>query len=191
MHEKIKEIISEIKSKQISKLIKGIALEHKDALLTSPAACGNHHAYEGGLLDHLHSTAKLAGKICDHYPDVKINRDIAVAGAFLHDIGKIECYRKIEEVDSKQRYKSTPSSLLFHHIPIGYYIVRAMSDRLKLKISEEELFGILHIIISHHGRKEYSSPRTPRTDEARIAAQADFIDAYLSADQNAKGMYGK
>ena len=191
MHKKIKEILQEIKTSEIRMLTKAVCKKHHDKLITEPAACGNHHAYEGGLLHHLHSTAMLAGKICDHYPDVKIIRDVAVAGAFLHDIGKVECYKKIEEEDARRKYKSTDSSLLFHHIPIGYYIVRSIHDISETNISEKDLFGILHIIISHHGRKEYSSPRTPRTDEARIAAEADFIDAYMNADHNGKAIYGK
>lgn len=191
MHNKIEGVLTELKCPEIRKLVAAVSETHHDKLIVEPAACGNHHAYEGGLLEHLHSTAMLAGKICDHYPSVKINRDVAVAGAFLHDIGKVECYRKIEEEGAKHKYKSTQSSLLFHHIPIGYYIVRSIYDMCDSNIREKDLFGILHIIISHHGRKEYSSPRTPRSDEARIAAEADFIDAYMSADNNGKMIYGK
>jgi 3'-5' exoribonuclease len=190
-NKKISQVIAQIKEPSIAVLVMEVCAKHYDKLIKEPAACGNHHAYEGGLLDHLNSTAMLASKICDHYPDVKINRDVAVAGAFLHDIGKVECYEEIKDKNSKHKYKSTDASLLFHHIPIGYHLVRSVAESLNTKIKEKDLFGILHIIISHHGRKEYSSPRTPRTDEARIAAEADFIDAYINAEQCSKGIYGK
>ncbi len=170
--------------------VKEVFKTHYDKFIKEPAACGNHHAYDGGLFVHSVSTAGMAAKICDHYQTDNIDKSVCVAGAFLHDVGKVKCYYK--DKDSK-KYKSTKASIWFHHIPIGFHLVSSAYEgmRKELRPSQDDLDHILHIIISHHGKKEFSSPRRPKTDEARIVAEADFIDAYMNAGPAYKGIYGK
>lgn len=181
-------VLRNIPKPKIQNLVKEVFKTHYDKFITEPAACGNHHAYDGGLFVHSVSTAGMASKICDHYRDIDLDKSICVAGAFLHDVGKVRCYKK-----DNGRYKSTKASMWFHHIPIGFHIVSSVYEKMPthLRPSEEDLDHILHIIISHHGKKQYSSPRRPKTDEARIAAEADFIDAYMNAPPECKGVYNK
>lgn len=188
MESSISTVLSNIPKIKVQNLVKEVFKIHYDKFIIEPAACGNHHAYDGGLFVHSVSTAGMASKICDHYQDVQLDKSICVAGAFLHDIGKVRCYKKEDG-----KYKSTRASKWFHHIPIGFHLISSAYENMKedLRPSRDDLDHILHIIISHHGKKEYSSPRSPRTDEARIVAEADFIDAYMNAGSQYKGMYGK
>lgn len=188
MDYRIESVLEFIPKPKIKYLIEKAVDTHKDSFFTSPAACGNHHAYEGGLLDHSCSTAVLAGKICKHYHDMDIDRSVCVAGAFLHDFGKVKCYKK-----EGKRYRGTEENRLFHHIPIGFHLVASINEALvpSKQVPEKDINGILHIIISHHGRVEYSSPRRPLTPEARIVSEADLIDAYLAAPPDRREIYQK
>lgn len=188
MDNSISMVLSNIPKPSIKNLVKEVFETHYDKFIKEPAACGNHHAYDGGLFVHSTSTAGLASKICNHYQDMDLDKSICVAGAFLHDVGKVRCYKKEDG-----KYKSTTASRLFHHIPMGFHIVSSIYEKMEedLRPSQEDIDHILHIIISHHGKKEYSSPRRPATDEARIVAEADFIDAYISAAPTHKGIYAR
>jgi len=183
-------VLNHIAKPKIQNLVKDVFTTHYDMFIKQPAGCGNHHAYDGGLFVHSVSTAGMAAKICDHYHDKNLDKSVVVAGAFLHDVGKVDCYYRDEE---KNRYRSTRDSQWFHHIPIGFHIVASAYEKMEedLRPSKDDIDHILHIIISHHGKREYSSPRRPKTDEARIAAEADFIDAYMNAGKDYKGIYGK
>lgn len=188
MDTKIIEILNEIEDDSIKLLLANVVKKFQREIETCPAACSVHQAYEGGLLDHLYGTTMLAAAIADRYKHLKINRDIVIAGAFLHDIGKIACYETVGG-----HYRGTPESSLFHHITIGFHLVHSVFDKMSFedRPSDEKINGILHIIVSHHGRKEYSSPRIPATDEARIVSSADFLDAYLNAEDSKKKLYGR
>lgn len=189
MHAKINSVLEQVKNSKLQNLLIECVKEDYEAFTTSPAACGNHHSYDGGLLDHSCSTGLLAGKIADHFIGLNIDRlsiskDICIVGAFLHDIGKIKCYRKKEN-----GYEYTQENKLFHHIPIGFHVVASVSERMKNPPSHDVMKQILHIIVSHHGRIEYSSNRLPQTDEARIVAEADLLDAFVNASKAAKKKY--
>ena len=188
MEKSIAAVLRHIPKPKVQSLVQAVFNTHYDKFIKEPAACGNHHAYDGGLFVHSVSTAGMAAKICDHYSDVDLDKSICVAGAFLHDVGKVQCYTK-----ENGKYKSTKASIWFHHIPIGFHLVSSVYEKMNNKIrpSQDDLDHILHIIISHHGKKEYSSPRRPKTDEAKIAAHADHIDAYMNCGSEFKGMYGK
>jgi 3'-5' exoribonuclease len=190
MEQSISTVLRQIPKPKVQNLVKEVFNTHYDKFIKEPAGCGNHHAYDGGLFVHSVSTAGMAAKICDHYSDIDLDKSICVAGAFLHDVGKVRCYYKDK---NNGKYKSTKASMWFHHIPIGFHLVASQYEKMKEdeRPSQDDLDHILHIIISHHGKKQYSSPRRPKTDEARIAAEADFIDAYLNAGPNYKGIYGK
>lgn len=187
MDTRVEAVLDLIPKPNIKYLIES-ALDKYPEFFISPAACGNHHAYEGGLIDHSYSTAVLAGKMCNHYHDMDIDTSVCVAGAFLHDFGKVKCYKQ-----AGKGYKPTAANKLFHHIPIGFHLVASINESLPsmLAVPEKDMNGILHIIISHHGRVEYSSPRAPLTPEARIASEADLIDAYMAASPENRRLYQK
>lgn len=137
----------------------------------APAAKLMHHDYIGGLLEHTYSMALLVKKIAGHYSGVDI--DLLMTGAILHDIGKIKEF----EYESKIDY-STAGRLL-NHIVLGC----AMVDKKLMRIEDfpEELADLLrHMIVSHHGQREFGSPEPPKTIEAVILNYIDEIDAKVN-----------
>jgi 3'-5' exoribonuclease len=151
---------------------------NRAALLTLPAATHNHHAFVGGYLEHVLSVTRtcvwLADKYDDYYPDMKprLSKDLVVAGAILHDIGKL---REIEETPTGAEY--TAAGNLIGHILQGRDIVReAASSRA---IDPETLLRLEHIIVSHQRLPEWGSPKPPMTPEALLVHYADDMDAKM------------
>jgi 3'-5' exoribonuclease len=138
----------------------------------APAAKAMHHAYIGGLLEHTLSMALLADRIAGHYSG--LDRDMLLAGAVLHDIGKVR------ELSYTHRIDYTDEGRLLSHIVIGVEMVEA-------KIRCIEGFPpttaalIKHMIVSHHGMREYGSPEPPKTIEAVVLNHVDEIDARINA----------
>jgi 3'-5' exoribonuclease len=135
-----------------------------------PAAVNNHHAYANGLLEHTVSVADCAKSsaealIRSGYP---VDIDVVVAGALLHDIGKMESY-KIDSVP-----EITLEGAVIDHVALGYakFLELANEAVLDPKLKLE----LAHIILSHHGIREFGSPIMPETPEAMIVASADELD---------------
>jgi len=138
----------------------------------APAAVLYHHAYLGGLLDHITSLVRLGDKVSDHYP--WLNRDVVLAGLVLHDLGKIEELR----YDGAFRY-STRGQLL-GHIVIALEIVRKKISGIP-GFPETLANQIEHIILSHHGRLEFGSPKEPMFAEALVVHYLDDLDSKLES----------
>ncbi|MDR1472185.1 MAG: HD domain-containing protein [Synergistaceae bacterium] len=143
------------------------------AFMEAPAAVLNHHAYANGLLEHTLAVAESAKNMAsiyrDSYPQIDV--DIVVAGALLHDLGKTESYSMspIPEI--------TLPGAVIDHIAIGYAaFVRLAEDA---RLSPEISLQIGHIMLSHHGQKEFGSPVLPATPEALIVSAADELDFRL------------
>ncbi|MHA1252435.1 MAG: HD domain-containing protein [Candidatus Helarchaeota archaeon] len=120
----------------------------------SPGAQYRHHAYKGGLLEHTVQTTKLALLIKNEFPDLTIDDDLLLAGAILHDIGKINCY----EFDNNLIIRTT----IFEEQEHIIHGIKLVSQN----ITSKKLDDLLHIIASHHNLKEWGSPVQPKTDEA-------------------------
>lgn len=196
MHKKINEILKMIEDPALNQTVLGLMNQFGESFCTQPAGCSMHHAYDGGLLDHSYDTAIFAGIIADRYKNKGINKSMCIAGAFLHDIGKVRCYEPREPNPNKPnspKYSSTRSSILHHHIPIGFHLVAQQTEYLVNKnlMTEKSSDELLHIIVSHHGRIEWSSPRRPQTDEAFIVSQADMMDAYMGAKPDNRRSFNK
>lgn len=197
MHVTIEAVLREIKNEKIRYLVEKVVDTNYDMLITQPAACGNHHAYTGGLLAHSARVAMLGARICDFYDGIyEPNRDVVVAGGFLHDIGKVHCYKIKQKENGIEEIESTQMSRYHHHIPIGYHIVMREAENIlknspDLALDSDPLNRLLHIIIAHHGRVEYRSNRAPRTEEAFIVWSADTLDAYMDADNDTKRTFNK
>ena len=148
----------------------------------APAAKKFHHAYVGGLIEHTLSVVKLALKVCEHYKEVK--KDILLAGAFLHDIGKVDEYAFMPSIDK------TDEGRLLGHLIMGYQrvnkVIEEMSDFLG-GIPKETSLQVLHLILSHHGRLEFGSPTIPQTVEAQILHYIDDMDAKVWMFEQAQG----
>jgi len=142
------------------------------AFKRSPAAKHMHHACIGGLLLHSYSVAKLADVVSRHYAG--IDRDMLLAGAVLHDIGKIR------EIEVGAGIDYSDEGKLLAHIVIGVEMVtekiRAIDD-----FPPESAMLLKHMIISHHGTREFGSPEVPKTIEAVLLNFIDDIDAKLSS----------
>jgi len=192
VHKKIEKILRQIDNSSIHKAVLNIMTKHHERFIKDPGGCTRHHSYIGGLLDHSYDTAMLAASMADKYQrrNPKLNRSIIVAGAFLHDVGKVKCYTLDKGTES---YISTQKSRWHHHIPIGFHIVATEVEDLvaRGKMNEDIADHLLHIIVSHHGRVEYRSPQPPKTDEAFIVSQADLIDAFMGASKHAKRTFNK
>lgn len=135
-----------------------------------PAAVGYHHAYAAGLLEHTVSVADLALNMAKTLEEsgYVINKNIVIAGALLHDIGKLKAYRMTSVPET------TVAGAVLDHIPLGYEMVAHLANEFGLE--EKIRLHLLHIILSHHGQREFGSPVLPGTSEAMIVSSADELD---------------
>ncbi len=134
----------------------------------APAAKKMHHAYIGGLLEHTLSMAILVDKIAGHYTGV--DRDLLLAGAILHDIGKIR------EFEFSSRIDYTSEGRLLSHIVIGTQMIEEKMRQIP-DFPEEQAVLLKHLVISHHGLREFGSPEPPKTIEAVLLNHIDEIDS--------------
>jgi 3'-5' exoribonuclease len=166
----------EIKNSALAALTVELLEQHRDVLLTQPAARRNHHALVGGWLEHVASVARnavfLADKYSRDYPelDPPLSRDLVVAGAILHDIGKVE---EMRLTPAGGEY--TAAGELIGHILLGRDMVRAAAARHA--VDPETLLRLEHIIVSHQRLAEWGSPKPPMTPEAILVHFADDVDA--------------
>lgn len=135
----------------------------------APAAKANHHAYVGGLLEHTISIAHLCDMFCQT-STTPLNRDLLLAGALLHDIGKID------ELQAKTAIEYSDRGMLLGHLMIGTLMVEARVAQLA-DFPEEKCWLVQHMILSHHGRHEYGSPVLPAIPEAFALHHIDNLDA--------------
>ena len=165
-------LIDEISNDEIRSFLHAVFFKHGlwEKYSMWPAAVALHHAYAGGLLEHSVSVAIGAKDMAKHYEDFKspVDVDIVVAGALLHDIGKIESYY----AEPAPAMKTAGN--VIEHIFLGYGMFMKFAELENL--SENVKLAIAHIIISHHGRKEFGSPVLPETPEAFIVSAADDVD---------------
>ena len=165
--------VETIKDSFLQKLLKLFFEDAKfvEDFSISPAAVQYHHAYIGGLLEHTLSVASICNFLSGNYDNV--DKDLIIAGAILHDVGKIDEYG----VEKKGALiKITDRGKLLGHITIGYGMILGKINQIK-DFPEELKQRLLHIILSHHGHKEFGSPKRPKTLEAFIVYHADHLDA--------------
>ena len=174
MASEIKAIIASLDKGYIRSLIEGILGQEEiwKAFLHAPAAKGIHHAYAGGLLEHCLSMAKLADFLSSHY--VGIDRALLLAGALLHDIGKL---KELEEDVGLVDY--TVAGRLKGHIVIGCELVAREAERID-GFPEELLVQLQHLLLSHHGKLEFGSPVLPMTPEAFLLSYIDDMDSKMN-----------
>src|SRR5207302_1678050 len=142
------------------------------AYRNAPAAKTLHHAYIGGLLDHVVSLFRSCDLVCRNYPQV--NRDLLLTGAFLHDIGKIH------ELTYKRSFSYTTRGQLLGHMIIEL-------EMLQTKLAQFPDFPLEfktlleHLIISHHGQYEFGSPKLPMFPEALMLHYLDDLDSKMES----------
>jgi 3'-5' exoribonuclease len=139
----------------------------------APAAKSLHHAYIGGLLDHVVSLFQLCDLACRNYPQL-IDRDLLLTGAFLHDIGKVH------ELTFARSFTYTTRGQLLGHMVIE---LEMLQQKIALVPSFPEEYKTLleHLIISHHGKYEFGSPKMPMFPEALMLHYLDDLDSKMEA----------
>ncbi|MDJ0883503.1 MAG: HD domain-containing protein [Desulfobacterales bacterium] len=138
----------------------------------APAAKMMHHAYIGGLLVHCLSMAVLADKLAGHYSGV--DRDLLIAGAILHDVGKVH------EFDFATAIDYSDEGRLLSHIVIGLEMVEKRLQTLK-DVPWDQANLLKHLIVSHHGAPEFGAVEPPKTIEAVLLHYIDEIDSKINA----------
>ncbi len=150
-------------------------VQWRERFCAVPAAKVNHQAYLGGLLEHTLNVARAAAAAAGLYP--RLDRDLLIAGAVLHDIGKVEEYRYDRYIDF------TDQGRLLGHIVMGVSEVdRRIRDLERDPPFPENLrIKVLHIITSHHGLYEWQSPKRPKFPEAAVIHVLDMLDTVVDA----------
>ncbi|MFO0791118.1 MAG: HD domain-containing protein [Pirellulales bacterium] len=172
-------IESRIKNKALRTLVADIMEQHREPLLTMPAAKRNHHAFASGYLEHVLNVTRTCCHLAERYADLyhdldpPLCTDVIVAGAVLHDIGKL---RELE-VGPSGGADYTVAGHLIGHILQGRDIVRETAAGRK--IDPELLLRLEHVIVAHQRLPEWGSPKPPMTPEALIVHHADDLDAKL------------
>jgi 3'-5' exoribonuclease len=175
MMEEFDQAISGIRSTYLRTLIEGIFARDgvRDGFMKAPAAKGIHHNYIGGLLEHTLFVIKAIDALLPVYVHVGLNRDMLVAGAILHDLGKIYEYScdKVIEI--------TPVGRLLGHIYLSAHMVDQEAGAIE-GFPEELKLQLLHMVLGHHGQLEFGSPKLPMTKEAIFLHMMDDLDAKLT-----------
>jgi 3'-5' exoribonuclease len=141
----------------------------------APAGVKNHHAYIGGLIEHVVSLMDLCSRVEGLYPS--LDPDLLMMGAFVHDMGKIE-----ELTYEKDLAYSDEGQLIGHLVMAVGMLEKKLKDAERLSgepISPEVVLRLKHMIVSHHGQYEYGSPKLPMTIEAVALHQLDNLDAKI------------
>ncbi len=166
----LEELIQHVRDPFIRELLQRITRQHAAKLRIWPAALTVHHAYRGGFLEHILSVARSALTLGAAYG---ADQDLLTAGALLHDIGKLE------ELEYDRTTSYTRDGNLVGHVTLGTMMVRAVTSAIP-DFPGTLRAQIEHLIVSHHGRKEFGSPVEPMTIEAMILSAADDLDAKIN-----------
>jgi 3'-5' exoribonuclease len=171
---KLAEHLAAVRNPWISSLLEAVLDDPRvvGRFERAPAAKVMHHAYLGGLLEHVVSLCGLCRLMEAHYPE--LDGDLLVAGAILHDVGKLE------EMSYDRAVQYTPEGELLGHILIGYEMVGRKADAIP-GFPPELRTLILHMIASHHGQYDFGSPKLPMFREALVFHYLDEIDSRMGA----------
>jgi 3'-5' exoribonuclease len=184
MEDDLRSLIETVQDPSLRRLLDELFGERSDTwrrFRSAPAAKFYHQAYTHGLLEHTLSVGQAVSAISACFPG--IDRDLAVTGALIHDIGKLEAYAQ-----DTIAIDLTDAGKLHGEIPLGYYLVRSTIERIG-DFPPRLARALLHILLSHHGTYENGSPVTPCTREATIVHAIDNLGGRLgSFDRLQKGL---
>jgi 3'-5' exoribonuclease len=176
MEADLRELIATVRNPHLSELLERVFGEGSSLwprYEVAPAAKYYHQAYRHGLLEHCLGVAQGVSAISATFPG--IDRDVAVTGALLHDIGKLDAYNEdVRCIDL------TDLGRLHGEIALGYYRVRRTIEDIE-GFPEELAWAVGHIILSHHGSLEHGSPVVPATREATLVHMIDNLGGRLGS----------
>ncbi|MGM8366312.1 3'-5' exoribonuclease YhaM [Virgibacillus sp. W0181] len=170
LNEKLTEAIFEMENANLQRIVRAFVKKYGDALLSYPAAAKNHHEYASGLAHHIVSMLSIAKELSTLYPS--INKDLLYAGIILHDLGKLK------ELSGIVTTSYTLEGKLLGHIPMMVEEIGKLAE--ELKIEGEEVVILQHLVLSHHGKAEWGSPKPPLIKEAELLHLIDLIDAKMN-----------
>ncbi len=176
MEADLRELLATVQHADLRRLLDGVFGEGSALWAryrSAPAAKRFHQAYRHGLLEHSLSVAQAVSAISATFGG--IDRDVAVAGALLHDIGKLDAY-----AFEGGAIEMTDAGKLQGEIPLGYYRVRRLIDEVE-GFDPRTAEAVLHIILSHHGSLEHGSPVVPCTREATLVHFCDNLGGRLGS----------
>lgn len=179
MRTRLTEILNGIKSAPLARLSKGFLADDvlMEKFCRAPAGMKNHHAYQGGLLEHVLSLMELVLVVGPRYP--QLDTDKLLMGAFLHDAAKVD------ELAYERDISYTDAGQLLGHMSLGVSMLEEMVRAIVAKdgqpFPDRLLMELKHLIISHHGEYEYGSAKLPMTLEAIALHQLDNLDAKLAS----------
>ena len=166
----LNELILHVRDPFVRELLERMTSQHAEKLRIWPAAQTVHHAYRSGFLEHILSVARSALTLGAAYG---ANQDLLTAGALLHDIGKLE------ELDYDRTTSYSREGNLVGHVTLGVMMARTAMAAIR-DFPDVLRTQIEHLIVSHHGHKEFGAPVEPMTIEAMILSAADDLDAKIN-----------
>jgi 3'-5' exoribonuclease len=176
---RLRELMLGLKNPHLRALVECFLIDEEFVrkFTTAPAGIKHHHAYHGGLLEHVVTLLTIADRIVDLYPE--LDRDLLLTGIFLHDIGKID------ELSYDRAFAYSDEGQLVGHLVMGVEMVRSKveqtSDLTGEPFPPELLLRLKHMIVSHHGTYEFGSAKVPMTLEAIALHYLDSLDAKVHA----------
>jgi 3'-5' exoribonuclease len=176
MEREVRELIATVQESHLRILLEQVFGEDSElwaSYRVAPAAKYYHQAYRHGLLEHCLGVAQAVSAISATFPG--IDRDVAITGALLHDIGKLEAY-----TDDAQSIDLTDAGKLQGEIALGYYRVRRATEEID-GFPPQLALEVGHIILSHHGSLEHGSPVVPCTREATLVHMIDNLGGRLGS----------
>jgi 3'-5' exoribonuclease len=177
LYERLRSVLMSLRNPHLRALAECFLMDQEfvRGFCKAPAGVRMHHAYLGGLLEHVVTLLDLADRIAPLYPE--LDRDLLLTGIFLHDIGKVR------ELAYDRSFAYTDEGQLVGHLIIGVEMLnekaRQVADLTGEPFPTELLLRLKHLILSHHGTYEFGSPKLPMTPEAIALHHLDNFDAKL------------
>ena len=177
MLQELRQIAGTVGDRHVRTLLESVFADRSlmEGFKASPAAKHLHHRFVGGLLEHTLSVTKICDWLCTHYENIK--RDLLIAGAILHDIGKVY------ELTSSPCFDYTTEGRLVGHLILGWSLVEEKIRQIE-GFPPELRMHLEHLILSHHGQYEFRAPVVPKTVEAMLLYQVDDLDAKVQLTQD-------
>ena len=185
MARELRKFARSVSDEFLNKLLLKFLLDKKimAAFCQAPAAKRMHHAYVGGLLEHTLHVTRLADRVAELYPSV--DRSLLLAGAILHDIGKID-----EFAYGAYPVDYSDKGRLMGHMVLGVEMIGEKIKKIK-EFPPETAMRLKHLILSHHGRYEFGSPALPMLHEAFILNFIDDMDAKINYMERLSSQVGE
>lgn len=177
LQEKLKQALNKVQQPNLKALVQVFLMDERfmASLAKVPAGVRNHHAYVGGLLEHIVKLLEIADRVLPLYPG--LDKDLVLVGLFLHDLGKVR------ELTFDRSFSYTDEGQLIGHMVIGVEMLnekmREVEQLVGEKFPDELAWRLKHVILAHHGSHEYGSPKLPMTPEAMAVHCLDNLDAKL------------